>query len=84
VERLRRQAGISGLVERKRGRTTIRVPGVRVAQRVGALGRVVGRRVQALRVAVRVVVAAVVAGPDPQQAVGRHAQLAAILELLQR
>jgi putative transposase len=31
VERLMRQAGISGLVERKRGRTTIRVPGVRVA-----------------------------------------------------
>jgi putative transposase len=26
-----RQAGISGLIERKRGRTTIRVPGVRVA-----------------------------------------------------
>jgi putative transposase len=26
-----RQAGISGLVTRKRGRTTIRVPGVRVA-----------------------------------------------------
>jgi len=31
VERLMRQAGISGLVEKKRGRTTIRVPGVRVA-----------------------------------------------------
>jgi putative transposase len=31
VERLMRQAGISGLVRRKRGRTTIRVPGVRVA-----------------------------------------------------
>jgi len=31
VERLMRQAGISGLVKRKRGRTTIRVPGVRVA-----------------------------------------------------
>ena len=31
VERLMRRAGISGLVERKRGRTTIRVPGVRVA-----------------------------------------------------
>jgi putative transposase len=31
VERLMRQAGISGLVARKRGRTTIRVPGVRVA-----------------------------------------------------
>jgi putative transposase len=31
VERLMRDAGISGLVERKRGRTTIRVPGVRVA-----------------------------------------------------
>lgn len=29
VERLMRQAGISGLVTRKRGRTTIRVPGVR-------------------------------------------------------
>jgi putative transposase len=31
VERLMRQAGISGLVQRRRGRTTIRVPGVRVA-----------------------------------------------------
>jgi putative transposase len=31
VERLMREAGISGLVKRKRGRTTIRVPGVRVA-----------------------------------------------------
>jgi putative transposase len=31
VERLMRDAGISGLVARKRGRTTIRVPGVRVA-----------------------------------------------------
>jgi putative transposase len=31
VERLMRAAGISGLVEKKRGRTTIRVPGVRVA-----------------------------------------------------
>jgi len=31
VERLMRSAGISGLVPRKRGRTTIRVPGVRVA-----------------------------------------------------
>jgi putative transposase len=31
VERLMRQAGISGMVTRKRGRTTIRVPGVRVA-----------------------------------------------------
>jgi putative transposase len=31
VERLMRQAGISGLVPRKRGRTTVRVPGVRVA-----------------------------------------------------
>jgi putative transposase len=31
VQRLRRAAGISGLVARKRGRTTIRVPGVRVA-----------------------------------------------------
>jgi putative transposase len=31
VERLMRQAGISGLVSRKRGRTTVRVPGVRVA-----------------------------------------------------
>jgi putative transposase len=31
VERLVRQAGISGLVQRKRGRETIRVPGVRVA-----------------------------------------------------
>ena len=32
VERLMRQAGISGLQERRRGRTTIRVPGVRVAE----------------------------------------------------
>jgi putative transposase len=31
VQRLMRAAAISGLVERKRGRTTIRVPGVRVA-----------------------------------------------------
>lgn len=31
VERLMREARISGLVTRKRGRTTIRVPGVRVA-----------------------------------------------------
>jgi putative transposase len=31
VERLMRQAGISGLVRRRRGKTTIRVPGVRVA-----------------------------------------------------
>lgn len=31
VQRLMRAAGISGLVSRKRGRTTIRVPGVRVA-----------------------------------------------------
>ena len=31
VERLMRSAGLSGLVARKRGRTTIRVPGVRVA-----------------------------------------------------
>jgi putative transposase len=32
VERLMRAAGISGLVARKRGRTTIRVPGVRVCE----------------------------------------------------
>jgi transposase InsO family protein len=31
VQRLMRQAGLSGVVARKRGRTTIRVPGVRVA-----------------------------------------------------
>jgi len=31
VERLMRQADLSGLIRRKRGRTTIRVPGVRVA-----------------------------------------------------
>jgi putative transposase len=31
VQRLMRQAGISGLVTRRRGRTTLRVPGVRVA-----------------------------------------------------
>jgi len=31
VRRLMRQAGISSLVNVKRGRTTIRVPGVRVA-----------------------------------------------------
>jgi hypothetical protein len=31
VERLMRQAGISGMVARKRGRTTIRVPGVRAS-----------------------------------------------------
>jgi putative transposase len=32
VERLMRQAGISGLVAPKRGRTTVRVPGVRVCE----------------------------------------------------
>jgi len=32
VERLMRQAGLSGLVSRIRGRTTIRVPGVRVCE----------------------------------------------------
>jgi len=31
VQRLMRAAGLSGLISRKRGRTTIRVPGVRVA-----------------------------------------------------
>ena len=31
IQRLMREAGLSGLVARKRGRTTIRVPGVRVA-----------------------------------------------------
>jgi putative transposase len=31
VERLMRQAGLSGLVVKRRGRTTVRVPGVRVA-----------------------------------------------------
>jgi putative transposase len=31
VERLMREAGITGMVRRKRGRTTIQVPGVRVA-----------------------------------------------------
>jgi putative transposase len=32
VERLMRQAGISGLIAKKRGKTTIRVPGVRVCE----------------------------------------------------
>jgi putative transposase len=32
VERLMRQAGISGLVRRRRGRTTISVPGVRICE----------------------------------------------------
>ena len=32
VKRLMRQAGISGMVARRRGRTTIRVPGVRVCE----------------------------------------------------
>lgn len=32
VERLMRQAGISGLITKRRGRTTIRVPGVRVCE----------------------------------------------------
>ena len=32
VERLMRQAGISGIVKRRRGRTTISVPGVRVCE----------------------------------------------------
>ena len=31
IERLMREGGLSGLVKRKRGKTTIRVPGVRVA-----------------------------------------------------
>lgn len=31
VERLMRAAGLSGLVPKRRGKTTIRVPGVRVA-----------------------------------------------------
>ncbi len=31
VERLMRHAGLSGLIAKRRGRTTIRVPGVRVA-----------------------------------------------------
>jgi putative transposase len=31
IERLMRSAGLSGLVKRRRGRTTVRVPGVRVA-----------------------------------------------------
>src|SRR5436305_121655 len=31
-ERLRREAGISGLIKKKRGQTTIRVPGVRVCE----------------------------------------------------
>ena len=31
VERIMREAGLSGLVARKRGKTTVRVPGVRVA-----------------------------------------------------
>ena len=51
VPRLMRQAGISGLVKVKRGRTTIRVPGVRVADdlverqfRPDGTERAVGRR----------------------------------------
>jgi putative transposase len=32
VERLMRQAGLSGLIARRRGKTTIRVPGVRVCE----------------------------------------------------
>jgi putative transposase len=32
VERLMREAGVSGLIRRRRGRTTIRVPGVRVCE----------------------------------------------------
>ena len=32
IERLMRQAGLTGLIARKRGRTTIRVPGVRVCE----------------------------------------------------
>jgi putative transposase len=32
VERLMRHAGITGLIPRRRGRTTIRVPGVRVCE----------------------------------------------------
>jgi transposase InsO family protein len=51
VQRLMRHAGVAGLVKVKRGKTTIRVPGVRVADdlvdrqfRSSALERVVGRR----------------------------------------
>jgi hypothetical protein len=36
VERLMRQAGLSGLIAKKKGRTTIRVAGVRVAEDLGA------------------------------------------------
>jgi hypothetical protein len=45
VERLMRAAGISGLVRRRRGRTTIRVPGVRVCEDLVSLafGRPRGR-----------------------------------------
>ena len=50
-------------------------------QRVGAAGGVVGRGIQALGVAERVVVAAAVPGADPQPPVGPEAQLAAVLEL---
>ena len=32
VERLMRQAGLSGLLARKRGRSTVRVPGVRICE----------------------------------------------------
>ena len=51
VQRLHARAGLSGLVARKRGRTTIRVPGVRVADdlverrfRPDRAGRALGRR----------------------------------------
>jgi transposase InsO family protein len=39
VQRMMRQAGISGLISRKRGRTTIRVPGVRVADEASSAPR---------------------------------------------
>ena len=38
VERLMAQAGLSGLIAKKRGRTTIRVPGVRVADDLENVG----------------------------------------------
>jgi len=51
VERMMREAGISGLVAKKRGKTTIRVPGVRVCEDLvdrafprGGAGPALGRR----------------------------------------
>jgi hypothetical protein len=53
VQRLMRAAGLSGLVARKRGHTTIGVPGVRVADDLVERSQVPGRGVGVRRSARR-------------------------------